>query len=99
MRNPLLEREVRLARIEKTDDPPCAYIHEESRRIVMMTLGQIRKLGKELTSFLDVFEDCFRSKPGFALGRVYVQGLLSALPRKNAEAIALEFAKPPRTLQ
>lgn len=65
----------------------------------MMTLGQIGKLGKELTSFLTLFVGCFRSQPGFALGRVYVQGLLSDLSRKNAEAIALEFDTPPRTLQ
>ena len=65
----------------------------------MMTLSQIGKLGKELTRFLALFVGCFRSRPGFALGRVYVQGLLSDLGRKNAEAIALEFDTPPRTLQ
>ena len=65
----------------------------------MMTLGQIGKLGKELTRFLALFAGCFRSQPGFALGRMYVQGLLSDLGRKNAEAIALEFDTPPRTLQ
>ena len=65
----------------------------------MMTLGQIGKLGKELTRFLALFGGCFRSEPGFALMRIYVQGLLSDLGRKNAEAIALEFDTPPRTLQ
>jgi len=65
----------------------------------MMTLGQIGRMGKELTKFLGLFEGCFRSQPGFALGRVYVEGLLSDLGRKNAEAIALEFDTPPRTLQ
>ena len=65
----------------------------------MMTLGQIGKLGKELARFLALFVGCFRSQPGFALGCVYVQGLLSNLGRKNAEAIALEFDTPPRTLQ
>lgn len=65
----------------------------------MMTLGQIGKLGKELTKFLALFVGCFRSEPGFALSRVYVQGLLSNLKRKNVEAIALEFGTPPRTLQ
>jgi SRSO17 transposase len=83
----------------KKDDPPCAYILKESRRIVMMTLGQIAKLGKELTKFLALFVGCFRSQPGFALGRIYVQGLLSDLRRKNVEAIALAFDTPPRTLQ
>jgi SRSO17 transposase len=65
----------------------------------MMTLGQIARLGKELTKFLALFVGCFRSQPGWALGQVYVQGLLSNLGRKNAEAIALEFGTPPRTLQ
>ena len=65
----------------------------------MMTLGQIASLGKELSKFLALFVGCFRSQPGFALGRIYVQGLLSDLERKNAEAIAMKFDKAPRTLQ
>jgi SRSO17 transposase len=64
-----------------------------------MTLKQIASLGKELAKFLTLFAGCFRSRPGFALLPVYVQGLLSNLQRKNVEAIALEFGKPPRTLQ
>jgi SRSO17 transposase len=65
----------------------------------MMTLSQIASLGKELTKFLALFVGCFRSQPGFALARVYVQGLLSNVSRKNVEAIAMEFDTPPRTLQ
>lgn len=64
-----------------------------------MTLKQIASLGKELTKFLALFAVCFRSRAGFSLLRIYVQGLLSNLQRKNIEAIALEFGKPPRTLQ
>ena len=64
-----------------------------------MTLKQIASLGKELAKFLALFADCFRSRPGFALLRIYVKGLLSNVQRKNIEAIALEFGKPPRTLQ
>src|SRR5947199_1849335 len=64
-----------------------------------MTLKQIASLGKELAKFLALFACCFRSRPGFALLKIYVQGLLSGLQRKNVEAIALEFGKPPRTLQ
>lgn len=64
-----------------------------------MTLKQIASLGKELAKFLALFKGCFRSRPGFALLRVYVQGLLSNVTRKNIEAIALEFGKAPRTLQ
>ena len=64
-----------------------------------MTLKQITSLGKELAKFLVLFACCFRSRPGFALCKIYVQGLLSSLQRKNVEAIALEFGKRPRTLQ
>ena len=64
-----------------------------------MTLKQIASLGKELAKFLALFMGCFRSRPGFALLQVYVQGLLSNVKRKNIEAIALEFGKAPRTLQ
>ena len=64
-----------------------------------MTLKQIASLGKELTKFLVLFVGCFRSRPGFALCQIYVQGLLSDLQRKNIEAIALKFDRAPRTLQ
>ena len=64
-----------------------------------MTRQQIASLGRELAKFLALFLGCFRSQPGFALLRIYVQGLLADLQRKNIEAIALEFGKPPRTLQ
>jgi hypothetical protein len=66
------------------------------RRIVRMTLKQIAGLGRELTRFLALFVGCFRSRPGFALARIYVEGLLANLQRKNIEAIALEFATAPR---
>src|SRR5437773_3541135 len=64
-----------------------------------MTLKQIASLGKELARFLVLFVGRFRSRPGFALLQIYVQGLLSNLQRKNIEAMALEFAVAPRTLQ
>jgi SRSO17 transposase len=64
-----------------------------------MTLQQIAALGKELAKFLAIFTGCFRSRPGIALFKVYVQGLLSNVQRKNVEAIALEFDTAPRTLQ
>jgi SRSO17 transposase len=64
-----------------------------------MTLKQIASLGKELAKFLALFAGYFRSRPGFALLKIYVQGLLSDLQRKNVEAIALKFGKAPRTLQ
>jgi SRSO17 transposase len=64
-----------------------------------VTLKQIASLGKELVKFLALFASRFRSRPGFALLSIYVQGLLSDLQRKNVESIALEFDEPPRTLQ
>jgi SRSO17 transposase len=64
-----------------------------------MTIQQIAGLGKQLAAFLALFNLSFRSRRGFALLRIYVQGLLSDIQRKNVEAIALAFNKPPRTLQ
>jgi SRSO17 transposase len=64
-----------------------------------MTLKQIARLGKELAKFLLLFVGRFRSRPGFALLQIYVQGLLLNLQRKNIEAMALELDTAPRTLQ
>lgn len=64
-----------------------------------MTLKQITGLGKELTLFLALFANCFGRREGRGLLRVYVQGQLSDLHRKTAEAMALKFNTPPRTLQ
>ncbi|HUY31559.1 MAG TPA: transposase [Pirellulales bacterium] len=64
-----------------------------------MTLKQIAGLGKELVAFLVLFADCFLRGKGRVLLQIYVQGQLSGLLRKSAEAIALEFGKAPRTLQ
>lgn len=64
-----------------------------------MTLKQIASLGRELATFLGLFANCFRSRSGFALCKVYIQGLLSSVQRKNVEAMALEFDTAPRTLQ
>src|SRR6266446_6200359 len=95
-----IDRKLGLQWRGEKDDPPGSQIPEGiPRRIVRMTLKQIASLGKELAKFLALFSGCFRSRPGFALLRVYVQGLLSNLQRKNVEAIALAFGKSPRTLQ
>ncbi len=65
----------------------------------MMTLKELKGVGGVLASFLLLFSSCFRSLAGRKLLRVYVQGLLSDVQRKNCEAIALEFDTCPRTLQ
>lgn len=64
-----------------------------------MTLKQIAALGRKLSSFLALFADCFGRCDARELLRVYVQGQLSNLHRKTAEAIALQFKTAPRTLQ
>jgi len=65
----------------------------------MMTLKELNSVGRMLTSFLLMFSMCFRSLAGRKLLRVYVQGQLSDIQRKNCEAIALKFDQCPRTLQ
>ena len=63
----------------------------------MMTLNEIKNLGRVLTSFLALFADCFTSLAGRQLLRVYVKGQLSDIQRKNCEAIALKFDQAPKT--
>lgn len=64
-----------------------------------MTLKQIAALGRKLVSFLALFADCFgRIEPRLLL-KIYVDGQLSNLHRKTAEAIAVRAKKAPRTLQ
>lgn len=64
-----------------------------------MTLLQISGLGRKLTLFLSLFAGCFGRRDARRLLRVYVEGQLSNLHRKNAEAIALQSGTAPRTLQ
>jgi len=64
-----------------------------------MTLQEIAGLGKKLAAFLRLFDDCFGRREPRDLLRVYVQGQLSDLKRKTAEAIALKAGNAPRTLQ
>ena len=64
-----------------------------------MSLKDIAALGKMLAQFLALFADCFTSNPGRKLLQIYVQGLLSDVQRKNAEAIAADQNVKPRTLQ
>jgi SRSO17 transposase len=61
--------------------------------------AQIRRLGPMLDRFLAHFHDCFSRRPTREHLAVYVRGLLSDLPRKSAEPIALDQGVPVRTLQ
>lgn len=65
----------------------------------MLTLERISSIGSLLYQFLRMFADCFARSAGRQLLRIYVQGQLSNIQRKNCEAIGLAFRKPPRTLQ
>jgi SRSO17 transposase len=64
-----------------------------------MSLKDIASLGKMLAQFLALFANCFTRPAGRRLLAVYVRGLLSDVPRKNAEAVALDQGVAPRTLQ
>ena len=64
-----------------------------------MSLKDIASLGKLLAQFLALFAGCFTRPAGRRLLRIYVQGLLGDVQRKNVEAMALDQNVAPRTLQ
>lgn len=64
-----------------------------------MTEQQLRALGPALADFLDPYLFCCGYTQTFAHLRTYVRGLLSELPRKCVEPIALQAGTPVRTLQ
>lgn len=59
----------------------------------------IRKFRTDLSRFLRGFNSCAPDKNTRNYFRIYIQGLMSNLPRKNAEAIALQAKVPPRSVQ
>jgi SRSO17 transposase len=64
-----------------------------------MTHEQIDSLERELAVFLTLFRPCFLQDRTFAHLRQYLLGLLSDVPRKSVEPIALTAGTPVRTLQ
>jgi SRSO17 transposase len=64
-----------------------------------MTEHQLRALGPALANYLDRFLFCCGYTQTFAHLGTYVRGLLSDLPRKSVEPIALKAGTPVRTLQ
>ena len=56
-----------------------------------LTPEVIEKLAEELVAFHDEFHDAFGRVEQHILGQNYLQGLLGKIPRKNVEAIALEY--------
>ncbi|HEX4589262.1 MAG TPA: IS701 family transposase [Gemmataceae bacterium] len=64
-----------------------------------MTTDQVQTLGPALTAFLRPFEPFFETLKTVRHFRAYTRGLLSDLPRKTAEPIAVQAGTPPRNLQ
>ncbi len=64
-----------------------------------MTEEQLRALEPALAGYLDQFLFCCGYTQTFAHLGTYVRGLLSDLPRKTVEPIALRAGTPARTLQ
>lgn len=64
-----------------------------------MSLQDIASFGKLLAQFLSLFAGCFTRPAARRLLRIYVQGLLGDVQRKNVEAMALDQKIAPRTLQ
>jgi SRSO17 transposase len=64
-----------------------------------MTEQEIADLGPAFASYLGRFRACFRQQRTAAHFDTYCRGLLSELPRKSVEPIALEAGTAVRTLQ
>jgi SRSO17 transposase len=64
-----------------------------------MTADQISGLGPAFTKFVGSFFGCFLTRPTFKHFTTYCRGLLSDLPRKSVEPIALASGSAVRTLQ
>ena len=64
-----------------------------------MTMEQVAALGPAFTDYLRDFRPCFVTKNTFGHLGTYCRGLLSDLPRKSVEPIALAAGCAVRTLQ
>jgi SRSO17 transposase len=64
-----------------------------------MTEQEIAGLGPAFAAYLGRYRDCFLQKRTAAHFDNYCRGLLSNLPRKTIEPIALEAGTAVRTLQ
>src|SRR5512145_2423738 len=64
-----------------------------------MTEQEIADLGPAFAGYLGRFRHCFGQKRTAAHFDTYCRGLLSDLPRKSVEPIALEAGTAVRTLQ
>jgi SRSO17 transposase len=64
-----------------------------------MTAEQLQAIGPQFTAFLGPFERHFATAASVQHFRHYARGLLSDLPRKTVEPLALAAGTPPRSLQ
>jgi SRSO17 transposase len=64
-----------------------------------MTAEQVAALGPAFAEYLGAFRPCFLTRPTFKHFQTYARGLLSDLPRKSVEPIALAGGCAVRTLQ
>jgi SRSO17 transposase len=64
-----------------------------------MTVEEVAALGPAFTGYLNGFRSCFVTKNTFGHLGTYCRGLLSDLPRKSVEPIALAAGCAVRTLQ
>jgi len=64
-----------------------------------MTAEQIAGLGPAFTAYIDSFRACFARRDTFAHLGTYCRGLISDLPRKSVEPMALAAGSAVRTLQ
>src|SRR6188768_698525 len=64
-----------------------------------MTEQEIAELGPAFARYLERFRGCFLQKRSAAHFGTFCRGLLSDLPRKSVEPIALEAGTAVRTLQ
>ena len=63
-----------------------------------MTREQVAALAPEFTAFLKPFEPFFNHPKTVGHFREYTRGLLTDLPRKTAEPLAVEAGVKPRTM-
>ncbi len=64
-----------------------------------MDASQMESLRPALAQFAEEFRDCFKREKTFGYLKAYVGGLMTDLPRKSIEPIALAAGVPVRTLQ
>jgi len=64
-----------------------------------LTVQDVETLRPELAAFVDLFADCFARADQHTWAHRYLQGLLSDLPRKSIEPIALAHDFPIRGMQ